>query len=99
MNVSPVNPNSGKTLFDKKINMVLVSFDHNLIHDLVTLGTNDQITIADSSSFDQTSLDQSHHSSSASLDWGYIWIWCHRVRMGKSLPLRLTNLRFEGYEP
>ncbi|KAK8686624.1 hypothetical protein V6N13_125647 [Hibiscus sabdariffa] len=55
--------------------------------------SNGQIAITDS-----VPLDQSHHDSSVSLDRGYIWTWHHRVRMGKSLPLKFTNLGFEGSE-
>ncbi|KAK8703731.1 hypothetical protein V6N13_047377 [Hibiscus sabdariffa] len=33
---------------------VLASFDHNPVHDLVTLGMNDQITMANSASFDRS---------------------------------------------
>ncbi|KAK8624502.1 hypothetical protein V6N13_065843 [Hibiscus sabdariffa] len=53
-----------------------------------------QITMGDSVSF-----DQGHHSSSASLDRGYVWILHHWVRMGKSPLLKLADLGFEGSEP
>ncbi|KAL4369601.1 hypothetical protein GQ457_05G013040 [Hibiscus cannabinus] len=70
----------------------VASFDHNLSYDLVILRTNGQITVTNSASFDQIALVAPSHQ-------GYTQTWHHRVRMDKSLPLKLTNLGFEGPEP
>ncbi|KAK8664394.1 hypothetical protein V6N13_084186 [Hibiscus sabdariffa] len=62
------------------------SFDHNLVNDLITIT-------------DLASLDHSRHGNYKSFHQDYTQTWHHRVRMDKSLPFKLANLRFEGSEP